>query len=93
MHANTQLKDTVVELVPGGERSLAHLSDGELLIATRRRRCGVPEEGVPEEGVPEEAKKGVEFGRYQRRREPRTATCRFRFSAASGLGGKISPAV
>jgi hypothetical protein len=35
MHANTQLKETVVELVPGGERSLAHLSDGELLTATR----------------------------------------------------------
>jgi hypothetical protein len=36
MHANAQLKENVVELVPDGERSLAHLSDSELLMATRR---------------------------------------------------------
>ena len=36
MHASFQGQETIVRLVPGGELSLSHLADGELLMSTRR---------------------------------------------------------
>ena len=36
MHASSQGQETIVRLVPGGEHSLSHLADDELLSSTRR---------------------------------------------------------
>ena len=36
MHASSQVQETIVRLVPGGEISLSHLPDDELLSSTRR---------------------------------------------------------
>ena len=36
MRANSQDQETLVRLVPGGEQSLSHLADAELLTSTRR---------------------------------------------------------
>ena len=36
MHASSQEQEAIVRLVPGGEQSLSHLADAELLTSTRR---------------------------------------------------------
>src|SRR6188768_3203409 len=36
MHPSSQVQETIVRLVPGGEQSLSHLADDELLTSTRR---------------------------------------------------------
>src|SRR6187397_2642221 len=36
MHASSQGQEAIVRLVPGGEQSLSHLADAELLTSTRR---------------------------------------------------------
>src|SRR6187402_2278665 len=36
MHASAEGQEAIVKLVPGGQQSLSHLADAELLISTRR---------------------------------------------------------